>query len=675
MCLAGSVPGCLCDAVSSPLSPVEAELRRIRGLVEAKRPAEALAAAEILRRDVPENRDVLYIAAVCHRRLGQYQPALQTLDRLQALHPGYSRAFQERGHLLAAMNQPEQALDAYLHAVGINPALPGAWRALELLFRAAGRAEEAETAAGHVARLRTLAPAVVTATGLFSDGETHEAERIIRAHLKANPTDVEAMRLLARIGIRLEIFDDAEFLLDSVLVFAPDYHPARYDYVRVLLQRHRHRKALEEAEILLKADPTNRDWRAIHAAAHLSLGHYEDAIAAYSALCAEIPTADLELSIGHAHKTCGRQPEAIAAYRQAARLRPDFGDAWWSLANLKTYRFSQADIGIMRAQESAAATDENDRIHLCFALGKALEDAGDYAASFSYYARGNALKKAETRYRPEPIEANAAAQKSLFTPAFLQSRAGAGCPLADPIFIVGLPRAGSTLLEQILASHSQVEGTMELADISRLVHRLQGRGPVETARYPEILAELSPDRLRDFGEKYLSDTRIYRSGKPFFIDKNPNNFRHLGLIHLILPNARVIDARREPMACCFSNFKQLFASGQEFTYSLEDIARYYRTYESLMAHWTGILPGKILLVQHEDVVDNLEVNVRRLLDFCGLPFEPQCLDFHKTERGIRTASSEQVRRPIFREGLDQWRHYAPWLTPLQLALSRKAAEE
>ena len=562
------------------------------------------------------------------------------------------------------------ALQAYLQAVNINPALPASWNALAILYRAAGRAAEAETASSHVAKLKTLAPAVVTATSMFSDGETHEAERIIREYLKTSPTDVEAMRLLARIGIKLEILDDAEFLLESVLAFAPNYHLARHEYVHVLLQRHRNARALEEARTLLRAEPLNRDYRAIYATACLALADYDEAISTYRDLIAEAPNAaDLHLSIGHALKTLGRQQDAIGAYRNAADVAPSFGDAYWSLANLKTYRFTDDEISRMRAQEASPATSLLDRYHLCFALGKALEDRSDYAASFAFYERGNALKKQETTYRADTTERNEHLQKAVFTPAFLASRHDSGCPRPDPIFIVGLPRAGSTLIEQILASHSQVEGTMELADISRLVLRLQGRDYNEQApSYPGNLTGITPAQLQSFGERYLADTNIYRSGKPFFIDKNPNNFRHLGLIHLTLPNARIIDARREPMACCFSNFKQLFAAGQEFTYSFTDIARYYRSYVRLMAHWDAVLPGKVLRVQHEDLVADLDANVRRILAFCALPFEPQCLEFYKTARSVRTASSEQVRQPIYTEGLDQWRKFEPWLRPLRQAL-------
>jgi tetratricopeptide (TPR) repeat protein len=661
------------DETIPPTSKIEAEVLRIRALMQAGHTQGALDAAQALLVQVPENRDVLYMIAVSQRSLHQPRAALATLDRLAAAHAGYSRLFQERGHCFVALGDPNAALDAYLHAVNLNAALPASWRALEILFRASGRTEESQTAASHVTKLKSLAPAVVMASSMFADGETHAAEQIIRDFLKTSPRDVEAMRLLARIGIARDVLDDAEFLLESVLTFAPAYHLARHDYVRVLLKRHRNVKALEESRILLRAEPGNRDYRAVYATSCLALADYDEAIKTYRALLEEAPdSADLHLSIGHALKTLGRQQEAVNSYRAAAQVNPSFGDAYWSLANLKTYRFAGADITQMQAREADEGISLADRYHLCFALGKAFEDAGDYAESFAYYDRGNALKRGEVRYRPEPIERNAQLQRSIVTRAFLAARQDTGCPDRAPIFIVGLPRAGSTLLEQILASHSQVEGTMELADISRLVLRLQGRNFDERSPpYPAVLEKLSAEQLRGFGERYLADTQVYRTGKAYFIDKNPNNFRHIGLIHLILPNARIIDARREKMACCFSNFKQLFASGQEFTYNLEDIARYYTNYVALMDHWDSVLPGKILRVQHEDVVTDLDASVRRLLDFCALPFEPQCLEFHKTERSVRTACSEQVRRPIYTEGLDQWQRFSPYLGPLKQALSQK----
>ena len=658
--------------VSPPKSRIETEVLRIRGLLEKRQFSQALAAAEALLIEVPENRDVWYMLAVSQRYLGRVPDALATLAQFEKLHPDYSRLFQERGHCHVALRAAEPAIEAYLRAVNINPALPASWKALQTLFRMTGQAANAELASGHVAALARLPVEIVTASSKFADGEIYDAERIVREFLLAHGNHVEGMRLLARIGVKLDVLDDAEFLLESVLVLAPDYHIARYDYAEVLCKRHRHSQALGEIRKLLETEPRNRTYRTLQAIAYVGLGNHDEAIRIYRELLTETPrAADAHLSIAHALKTLGKQPEAIESYRAAAALNANFGDAYWSLANLKTYRFTEEEIARMRSAEVAPETKPVDRYHLHFALGKAFEDRGEYAESFRHYERGNALKKAEIRFRIEPIERTARLQASVCTRDFFLSRAGVGCGRPDPIFIVGLPRAGSTLLEQILASHSAVEGTMELADIPRLVHELQGREQNDSKpRYPAVLAELTPDQLGRYGEKYLADTQIYRTGKPFFIDKMPNNFRHVGLIHLILPNARIIDARREPMACCFSNFKQLFASGQEFTYDIDDIARYYRCYMELMEHWNAVLPGKILRVQHEDVVENLEGNVRRLLEFCGLEFEPQCVEFYKTERSIRTASSEQVRQPIFKEGIDQWRNFEPWLGPLKEVLDR-----
>jgi tetratricopeptide (TPR) repeat protein len=653
-----------------PVSRVEAEVTRIRTLLQQGQVAAALRAAEALSLEVPENRDVLYMIAVAQRNLNRIPDALASLERLERFHPGYSRLYQERGHCYVALRQAQPAIDAFLRAVNINPALPASWNVLTSLFKMTGQTANAEMAAGHVRKLAELPPQVVTATSMFSDGEIYPAERLIRDFLLQHGDHVEAMRLLAKIGIKLEVLDDAELLLEGVLRLAPDYTAARYDYALVLLQRHKHAQALEQLERLLKSEPDSRAYRISRATAYVGLGQHERAIEMYRAVLAESPKqADLHLSVAHALKTLGKQQEAIDSYHAAVACRPGYGDAYWSLANLKTYHFPDEEIAEMRAQERTADISREDRYHLCFALGKGLEDRGEYAESFAYYERGNALKQEEIRFSMEPVERNARLQAQVCTRELFESRLGVGCPSDEPIFIVGLPRAGSTLLEQILASHSQVEGTMELPDIVRLVGELQGRehDPMNP-RYPAILAQLDPDTLRRHGERYLADTRIYRTGKPRFIDKMPNNFRHIGLIHLILPNARIIDARREPMACCFSNFKQLFASGQEFTYSLEHIARYYRSYVELMRHWDEALPGKVLRIQHEDVVADLEGNVRRLLDFCGLEFEPACLEFYKTERSVRTASSEQVRRPIFKEGLDQWRHFEPWLGPLKDAL-------
>jgi tetratricopeptide (TPR) repeat protein len=654
-------------------SPVEAEVRRIRALIERSQFGEALNAAETLAATVPENRDVLYMLAVSLRCLKRIPEALAALERLEQLHPGFSRLFQERGHCFVALRDAPRAIDAFLQAVNLNPALPASWRTLQTLYGMIGQADNAATAGAHVATLAKLPPDIVTATAMFSDNELAPAEAIVRAYLLKHGNHVEAMRLLARIGLAHDVLDDADTLLEAVLAMAPDYRAARYDYAMALLRRHKHQQAIAELEKLMRLEPANRTYRTTYATANVGLGNHERALELYQELVADAPreaeAGELRLSIAHSFKALGRQPDAIEAYRAAAAVRPDYGDAYWSLANLKTYRFAADEIARMRAAEAAPSTTPVDRYHLCFALGKALEDAGDFADSFRYYERGNALKKSQSRYRPEPIERNTRLQQAVCTQEFFAARRGVGSPDPSPIFIVGLPRSGSTLIEQILASHSQVEGTMELADIPRLVLELQGREPdSDNPRYPAVLRTLDSGEFVKMGEKYLSDTRVYRTAKPRFIDKMPNNFRHLGLIHLILPNAKIIDARRSALACCFSNFKQLFAAGQEFTYGLEDIGRYYRTYVELMRHWDSVLPHRVLRVQHEDVVENLEANVRKILEFCGLAFEPQCVEFYKTERSIRTASSEQVRQPIFKEGIDQWRNFEPWLAPLKESL-------
>jgi len=644
-----------------------AELARIRAQLRQRNFAGALGAAEQLLAGAPTERDALLFLAIAQRYLGRVPEALKTLAELERHHPRFSRLHEERGHCYAVMREAAPAIDAFLIAVRSNNALPASWSMLEGLYRLLGRTDDAKMAARELEALQGIPRAVVAATGLYLDGDLEVAESMVRAYLIEHGDQIEAMRLLARIGIARKVFDDAQLLLAAVLKLAPDYRAARTEHAEVLIELHREADARRELEQLMQEDPQNRlYYQGLYATACVGVGEHERAIALYRELLTGTPAdADVQLSIAHAQKTLGQRDEAIASYHRAAQCRRGFGDAYWSLANLKTYRFKPDELAHMRALQADAALNVEDRAHLCFALGKALEDGGSFAESFKYYELGNALKKADSRYRAEIIENNTEKQIALCTDEFFASRRGWGVPDADPIFIIGLPRSGSTLLEQILASHSQVEGTQELATVQQIVATLRGR---DDPRYPGILAELGAPELRQLGERYLEASRIYRHDKPYFVDKMPNNFRHLGLIHLMLPRAKIIDARREPIACCFSNFKQLFARGQEFTYSMEDIARYYRTYVELMRHWDRVLPGWVLRVKYEDVVQDLEGNVRRILDFCGLKFEPACMEYHKTVRSVRTASSEQVRQPIYRESLEQWKHFEPWLAPLIEAL-------
>jgi tetratricopeptide (TPR) repeat protein len=661
---------------NSSRSRIEGEVRRAHGLLKQRRFAESLEIAQTLQGEVPENRDILYLVAVNQRRLGRIADALRTLLRLEKIHPTFGRLFQERGNCYRAVGERAAAIAAYEQAVMLNGALMASWQALVELRRTLGQMAPAENAQTQLAKLQSCPRELVHASGMLAEDDVYGAERVLRRFLRNHVNHVEAMRLLAQVGVKLDVLDDAEFLLESVLVFAADHVAARYEYALVLLQRHKFARALEEAQKLLRIEPSNRAFRTVCANARVGLGDHEEALRTYRELSSETPeNAEIHLSAGHALKTLGRHLEAIESYHAAARARPHFGDAYWSLANLKTYGFADDEIARMVAHATDARLAEVDRYHLCFALGKAFEDKADYEQAFRYYAMGNALKRRECRYDPDSLERSLRRQIGLCTREFLAAREGSGSDRADPILIVGLPRAGSTLIEQILASHSLVEGTSELAEIPRLVLRLSGREQRDReSPYPAVLKELTAGQLKGFGDGYIADTQIYRHGKPFFIDKMPNNFRHLGLIHLILPKAKIIDARREPMGCCFSNFKQLYAAGQEFTYSLEDIGRYYRCYLELMRHWDNALPGKILHVQYEELVRDLEANVRRILQFCGLEFEPQCVEFYKTRRSVRTASSEQVRQPIFKQGIDQWRHFEPWLGPLKAALASTDAQ-
>ena len=641
-------------------------------LIQTARFGDAIFSLKQLLATEPEDDDrveALYMLAVAQRYGNQPGNAMATLESLLAENPEHARAYQEQGHIFLSLNRSEDAARAYARAVELNPALKASLKALVNLEQRAGRTQQALPARERLDFLNRLPVELVNVLDLVHENKLYKAEQLCRDYLQKHKHHIEAMRLLAEIGVRLSIYDDAEFLLESCVEFAPDHVQARIDYVNILIRKTRFEKAHEQAKILLDLEPDNPGFQSTLAGTLVGLGRFDEGIALYEKVLDAHPgRAELHVQVGHARKTTGLLDNAIQSYRDAYSRRPDFGDAYWSLANTKTYQFTDDEIDLIRHNADAPGVSLNDRIHLCFAGGKALEDRGEYAASFASYEKGNNLKMRQTGYRIEKMEARVQAQTETCTRELFEKRQGVGLDCRDPIFIVGLPRSGSTLLEQILASHSMVDGTMELHNILALAQKLRGRESDKASRYPAILHELEEDYFRRFGEQFIRDTLIYRAGAPLFIDKMPNNFMHVGLIRLILPNARVIDARREPMACCFSCFKQLFGEGQEFTYGLGEVGRYYRAYVQLMDHWDRVLPGFVLRVMHEDVVNDLETQVRRILDFCGLPFEEACLNFHETERSVRTPSSEQVRQPIYRSGLEQWRNFEPWLDPLKQAL-------
>lgn len=510
-------------------------------------------------------------------------------------------------------------------------------------------------------------PALIEAALAINEDRLPDAEPLLRAHLKQDPFDVAAIRLMAQLAARLGRFKDSEALLRRALELAPGFTAARSNLAGILYRQNRFEETVETLDAVLAEAGDDAGGQSLMAAALGRIGEYDEALALYGALTERFPThAKLWMSYGHVLKTVGRQDEGIAAYRRALAAEPTLGEVWWSLANLKTVRFEPVDLAAMQAALGAPGLSDEDRLHLHFALGKAHDDKGEAEAAFAHYAEANAIRHAQLDYDPATVTAHVDAICATFSPAFLAERAGQGNPAADPIFILGMPRAGSTLLEQILASHSMIEGTMELPDLPAMALR-EGKG--SAGGWVDALAGAPATRLAELGAEFLQRTRVQRkTDKPFYIDKLPNNWVYTGLIHLILPNAKIIDARRHPLDCCFSNFRQHFAKGQAFSYSLADMGRYYSDYVRALAHFDRVLPGRVHRVIHERLLDDPEAEVRALLAYLGVGFEPACLQFHENRRAVRTASSEQVRRPINRDGVGQWRAYEQWLDPLKDAL-------
>jgi tetratricopeptide (TPR) repeat protein len=659
----------------APVGNLAAALDRAVALVQAS-PALAERQAREILAVVPDDPRAVLLLGVARRRLGDPAGARAVLEPLARAQPRSAQTHHEFGLTLAALGENDLALAALRHAVALKRELPGAWRAVGDLLSERGDAVGADRAYAEHIRASTADPALMAAADALCDDRMDVAEQLLRAHLKTYPTDVAALRLLAEAGTRLGRYADAEALLTRCVELSPSFEGARYNLAVVLYRQQKAVEAVAHLDRLLAEDASEPHYRNLMAACLGLLGDYDRAIGLYRDVLAEYPNQPkVWLSFGHALRTAGRQEEAVAAYERCLAASPGLGETWWSLANLKTRPFTADQEAAMREHLARPDIDDEDRLHFHYALGKAAEDRKTYEESFRHYQAGARLRLKAVPHDAARDHAQMLRAKTLFTAEFFTKRAGQGCDAPDPIFIVGLPRSGSTLIEQILASHSAVEGTMELPDIAILARQVgKPSGEVAGPRYPETLAELDPDTLRAIGEAYLDRTRVHRKlGRPLFIDKMPNNFHHLGLIRLILPRAKVIDARRGAMASCFSAFKQHFARGHSFSYDLTDLGAYYRDYVEIMAHFDAVAPGWIHRVVYERMVDDTEAEVRRLLDYCGLPFEAACLRFHENTRAVRTASSEQVRRPIFRDGLDQWRHYEPWLGPLKEALGQELA--
>lgn len=655
---------------AEPTASIEVALAHASRLLASDPALAGEQAREVLR--VADNHPMaLLLLAASHTARGEPDAAIGILQPLVATQPGWAAAHHEYGIALGRIGRGKDAVIALRRAVALKPDLPQAWLALGNHLTAIGDMEAASEAYTRHVQHSTRDPDLMHAAAALAENRIHDAETRLRAQLKKSPTDVAAIRMLAEVAARLGRVEDAQQLLERCLQLAPGFHAARRNYAQVLHRGNEPQRALAQVEILLRDDPGNPAYRNLKAVVLCRTGDYVPAIELYEQLLAEYPAHPaLLLSYGHALKTAGQRDRAIAAYRAALALDPGFGEAWWSLANLKTLRFDDDDVRTMRAQLARPDLAAEHRLHLEFALGKALEDADAHADAFAHYARGNALRRKRLSYDAARTTMRFRRARETYDRAFFERREGWGAPASDPLFVVGLPRSGSTLIEQILSSHSLVEGTMELPEVTSITRALRRDGGVGTdGTYHDVVAKLDADAMRRLGERYLERTRIQRkTTAPFFIDKMPNNFAHIGLIRAMLPNARIIDARRHPLACGFSLFKQHFARGQNFSYSLDDIGRYYRDYVELMAHFDAVMPGRIHRVIHEALVEDTEAEMRRLLDFCGLPFEAQCLRFFENARPVRTASSEQVRRPINRDGLEQWRHYEPWLDPLKQAL-------
>ena len=520
-------------------------------------------------------------------------------------------------------------------------------------------------------------PELMRAGVALVDNDLPIAESILRPYLKRRPTDVAAIRMMAELAARVGRLVDAENLLRRALELSPAFTAARANLATVLYKQNRAADAIAELERIERDGADNLGHASLKAAALGRIGGLEESRDLYRLLLDARPDEPkLWMSYGHILRAIGEQAECVAAYRRALQLQPTLGEVWWSLANLKTVRFDDADVAAMEEALQEPRLGKQDRFHLHFALGKALEDRREAETSFAHYAEANRLRRSLLDYLADDIHQHVQRSIALLTPQFFADRKGMGCQSPDPIFIVGMPRAGSTLVEQILASHPAIEGTAELPDMPAIARRLDERkARGDESLYPECLADIDADGLRTLGEEYLERARVQRfSDRPLFIDKLPNNWAHIGLIRLILPKAKIIDARRNPLACCFSNFKQHYARGQRFSYDLAETGAYYRDYVTLMRHVDAVLPDYVHRVIHEDLVDDPETEVRRMLEFLGLPFDPACLAFHENPRAVRTASSEQVRRPISRDGLEQWKAFEPWLDPLKQALGPIVAD-
>lgn len=657
-------------AVQQQDSELQVALNHASSLLEVNPNLAAQQSQEILR-VVPDQPNAMMLLALSQAKLGNLQLAIDLLIKLCKKHTKWPAAHYELGLLFVRAGLGDKALAAFKNCLILKKDLPKVWLALADLYSAMGDEKAAEFSYAQQLKYSSNNTELMRAAGDLVANRIPEAERALKKYLKDYPSDVTAIRMLAEVAARLGRDIDAEKLLAHCLDLAPNFHFARQNYAFVLNKINKFELVLQQAEQLLKANSNNLSYKNLKAVALSKIGDFDSAIKLYEEILSENSGySKIWHSYGHALKTAGLFDQAIVAYRKSLELDPSYGEVYWSLANLKTFRFTEKDVLEMQKQLADANLNDENKFHFDFALAKALEDQEKFQDSFTHYEKGNALRKSLINYNAERNFQKLSISKEICTGDFFRHRKDFGISSDEPIFILGMPRAGSTLLEQILSSHSQVEGTMELPEIiaiSKDLYRKQKDNKAKT--YYPMLSEITQEQAERYGDRYLENTRVHRKmGKSFFIDKMPNNFAHIGLIQLILPNAKIIDARRHPMACCFSNFKQHYARGQNFSYSLQDMGSYYRDYVELMSHYDEVLPQRIHRVYYENMVENTEYEVRRLLEYCDLPFEEGCLRFFENNRPVRTASSEQVRQPIYKDGVEHWRHYEEWLDPLKQSL-------
>lgn len=654
------------DQFSLDETTLSVDLSDATQAVKESRFEDALNLLKVLLKENPNHIDILYLSAVSTRFLKQFEVSRKHIEQLLFNAPDMGRAYQELGHLNRDMGNEEKAVMHYRQACELNPALPSSWSYLHKYFEKIQNKPAADHALEQIKKLQSLPGLLLFIEQILNEGRLGLAETKCRAFLKENPTHTYAMSLLAEIANRFGYFDDSEFLLQKAVEFKPKDGDLRLKYASILRKKQKFAQTTEQVNILCDQFPDNLNYQAQKASDVMQGGDHSKAIIMFDDILKKNPYNFSTLtSKGHAQKTLGSTDQAIKSYQSAYQIKPDHGEAFFSLANLKTYSFSDYELDSMRQQVERVDLSLRDKAYFHFALAQGCEVKGEYEEAFFHLDRGNQIKNDQSKYSIENMEREFQAQIDICNDSFFKELGQGGNDTRDPIFILGLPRAGSTLIEQILASHSMVDGTLELPNILSMAQSLRGDDIYgKEGNYPKSMESLTLEQREAFGKNFIEDTRMHRKDAPMFTDKMPNNFRHIGLIHLIMPNAKIIDARRYPLDCCFSMFKQLFAQGQEFTYGLEEAGSYYNSYVKLMNHWDKVLPGKVLRVNNEDVVDDLEGQVTRMLEFIGIPFEEECISFYKTERLVRTPSSEQVRKPVNKDGMERWKPYAKYLKPL-----------